>query len=879
MSKKDPVLQRDDDRMQYHALSSAQCLARLDADAGGLSTQEAESRLGHYGRNSLPQPHRPGLGRLFLRQFQSPLIYLLLLATLVSLLLGHRLDALFIGGILLLNAAIGTVQEYRANASAEALKRLVRHQAHVRRDGHLVRIDAEALVPGDIVFIESGGHVPADMRLIEATGLSVDESILTGESMPVAKVHDAPVAPEAVLGDRRTMLHAGTHAVEGRGLGVVVATGPATALGRIAAVLRDTNLEVAPPIIQRLQQLSRQIAIGTMAAIALLALVIGVQGGSISEIFLLAVALAVSAIPEGLPIAVTVALASATRRMARRHVIVRSLPAVEGLGACTLIASDKTGTLTQNRLTVDRVLLPSGAVIAPDGWQAADPDDVHVLLAIARASHWCNEAQDGSDGMPVGDTVDIALRLFARRLSPAGFNQDCDVVARLAYEPVNRFASVIMRQEGGALQLVAKGAVETIAGFCDDVPVPLLEQAEALAMAGYRVIALASGPVTEASEAAARRPQDLKLLGCVALLDPLRPEAAAAVARCRAAGITVCMVTGDHPATALTIARQLGFASHASEVVTGQELARLADDPAALAVRLAEARVFARTEPTQKLMIVRGLQAQGHIVAVTGDGVNDAPALHAADIGVAMGMSGADVTRATADLILTDDHFASIVGGVEEGRITYANIRKIVIFLLATGIAEIGIFLGALFLGLPMPLTAVQLLWLNVVTNGAQDVMLGFERGEGDELDQPPRRPDAAIIDRAVLTMLLPSAMIMTILSLGLFAWMLDGGATVESARNGVLFMMVLFQNVYVLSSRSQHRPFYRNSLLTNPWLMLGMTTALLLHVAALYVPPLQALLGTSPLSLEMLGWSLGAAACVLLVAEVAKAQDPRWRR
>lgn len=853
-------------RPRWHALPPDAVLAALDARAGGLGSAEAAARLARHGPNRLPSPRPPSPILLFLGQFRSPLIYLLLAAALVSLFGGDTTDAAFILGVLLVNAAIGAVQEGRAGASARALESLVQHSARVRRDGTVREVPAAEVVPGDIVLLESGTAVPADLRLIEASGLSVEEALLTGESAPVTKQVAAAVAADAGVADRPTMLHAGTIVVQGRAAGVAVATGLATELGRIADSLR-TLPPAPPPLLRYLARLARQIAVAVVALIAVLAVALLARGGAAEEVFLLAVALAVSAIPEGLPVAVTVALATATQRMAGRAVVVRTLPAVEGLGSCTLIATDKTGTLTLNQLTVVAAIAPDGAALrlAPDG--EADPGGGAALDSLARAAAACNEARLMPDGSGVGDSVDVALLRFAE-LRGVGSPPADAVLALHPYEPVNRFSSVAVRTDAG-IAIHAKGAVERIAAMCAPPDPALLAAAEAMATAGYRVIALASGSAAAPDRAALADPRGLTMIGCLALLDPLRPEAAAAVAQCRAAGIAVRMITGDHPATALTIARTLGLAESEAEVLTGREIAALAPD--ARTARILAAGVFARTEPAQKLLIVETLAAAGHVVAVTGDGVNDAPALQAAAIGVAMGRSGTDVARAAADLLLTDDNFASIVAGVEEGRVCYANIRKIAIFLLGTGLAELLMFLGAVAVGLPMPLTAVQLLWANIVTEGVQNVTLAFGRGDGDALRRPPRAASARLIDGHALLRMVPPALVMALVALLLFDRAIDAGASIEAARNGVLLCVVLFQNVFLLSVRSLHRSVFAEPLSRNPWLFAGIAAALLLHLAAMTWPPLQALLGTALPDGAILGAALAGCAATLAASEAVK--------
>jgi Ca2+-transporting ATPase len=854
----------------WHATSIDQVATLLETGRRGLSAKAAAARLIVDGPNALAPPPVPSVLLLFVRQFNSPLIYLLIAAAAVSLGLGHRTDAGFIGVVLLVNAAIGTVQESKAASSLAALGRMIGQTAMVRRDDAVSVIDARDIVVGDVIELESGMAVPADIRLSSSSALSVDQSTFSGESIAVVKDHAALVPDRTPPGERATMALAGTMIEQGRGSGIVVATGADTALGAIDASLRTVK-PTPPPLVIRLDRLARQISLATIMLIIPFALVLMVQGRPGDQILLLAVALAVSAIPEGLSIAVTVALAAGTRRMAARNVIVRSLPAVEGLGACTIIASDKTGTLTRNILSVEKILLANGRTFASTDWHDGD------LAEIRRTAALCNEASIGPDGQPVGDSVDVALLRFA---SNGGEDlaalHAVDRTAAMPYEPVRKFSTVAVA-EGAGVRVFAKGAPEIIRQMCGATDPAAFTAASAMAAEGYRVIAVAAseGPTTTDPMA----PSDLVLLGWIGLIDPVRPEVPAAIARCAEAGIGVRMVTGDHPGTALTIARELGLQVAADQVVTGSQMTDLTEQPDRLAVLILGGRVFARIEPVQKLEIVRILAASGELVSVTGDGVNDAPALQAAHIGVAMGIAGTDVARGAADLVLADDNFASIVAGVEEGRVTYANVRRIVIILLATGVAEIGMFIGAVVFGLPMPLTAVQLLWLNLVTNGAQDVMLGFGRGEGDELRQPPRPPSAPILDRSAIALMIPPALLMTGLALYLVAGMHRDGRPLAEIQNAVLLMTVLFQNAYVLCMRSERRSIFCEPVLSNAWLLLGVGIALGLQATAILWPPLGNVLGTAPVSAATMQFCVLAVVGTIAVTEATKQAVAVWQR
>jgi magnesium-transporting ATPase (P-type) len=855
----------------WHAESATATLTALASSMEGIDEAEAAARRLKFGLNELPRARPTGIVLIYFRQFASPLIYLLLGAAVVSLLLGKYSDAIFIFAVLQVNALIGTVQEWRAESGIRGLDRMIRSYAVVVRGGNRRRIASEDLVPGDIVLAERGMKVGADIRLLGSSALRVDESLLSGESYPAEKDATVRIPHDAPLGDRLTMLFAGTTVVGGEGHGVVVATGAGTEIGHIAASLAQRPSD--PPLVLRLHRFMNRLTLAFAFAVTATIIIELTRGAELQEIFFIAIALAVSAVPEGLPVAVTVALAIGTGRMADEKVIVRRLPAVEGLGACTLIASDKTGTLTCNELTATQVWLPAhgeftatgvgyqanGVVMHGDRWP--DPDQEKALRTLACAAVLCSEGgfrmADGQSSH-FGDSVDIAFLVLSSKLgvSPEIPRATYQRLRLVPFSPERRYAASFDLADGRAT-IHVKGATEAVLPMCADYDRTAVESEERrLAEAGYRVLAVAQGTTEIPLERLDQQPEEclggLNLLGLVGFIDPLRPEAADAIRRCRSAGIDVRMVTGDHPATALTIARQLGLvvdgASGPGTVITGAEVARHADNPAALAALCATAQVFARVEPVQKLVIVNALQAGGHFVAVTGDGVNDAPALQAADIGVAMGLSGTDVARDAADLVITDDRFASIVSGIREGRIVYDNIRKVVNLLITTGAAEVVLFLLALAAGLPLPLFAVQLLWLNLVTNGIQDVALAFEKGEPDVLARPPRPPSQRILDRTMLTQVFIAGGFMGIASFALFAVMLHRGMPEDDARNLILVLMVLFENVYVFHCRSETRSAFAVPVSANPFVVISVVCALGLHIAVMQVPLMQDVLGIRPM-------------------------------
>ena len=880
-----------------HAESSEAVLSALQVTRHGLDRGEASARLARYGRNTLPTVKPQSLASIFLHQFTSPLIYVLLAAAVVSMVIQEWSDAGFIAAVLLINAIIGTYQEHSAQRAAEALRKLVSATCRVLRDGDTYFVNVEELVPGDIVLLESGDKIPADMRMLECRDLEMDESLLTGESLPVLKDEHVVLNSETALGDRINMAFAGSLVGRGRARGVVVNTGLSTVLGRIAA---DVLFAPTPkaPLQVRMAKFIHRVALFVLIAALIMFAVAVIKGLPWSEMFLMAVALAVSVIPEGLPVALTVALAIGMHRMAKRNVIVRRLQAVEALGSCTYIATDKTGTLTVNQLTVRRIsfandeawsvsgegMIPEGTVLTPRGTPTTDEQT--ILERLCLAAILTNEAYLGrsEDGWThQGDAVDISLLVMAHKI---GLVREEAVtafpeLATIPYESENAYSASLHRMNQQSVAFV-KGAFEKLLPMCNTMTIPgsdtpldvarIEAQANALACDGYRVLALASGPITltEGEVFSEEHLKALTLNGLVGIIDPLRTEVKAALAACSNAGIKVAMITGDHPATALAIARELNLAHEAGQVVTGPQLAQAIDD-GEIDKLTPHTRVFARVGPHQKLHIVESLQRNGHFVAVSGDGVNDAPALRSAQVGVAMGKSGTDVARETAELVVTDDNFASIVAGIEEGRVAYANVRKVIFLLVSTGAAELVLFTLALLFGQPLPLIAVQLLWLNLVTNGIQDVALAFEPAEGNELSRPPRSPKESIFNRLMIERVVVSALAIGIVAFLLFQWLLARGFTLDEARNGTLLLMVLFENVHVFNSRSETLSAFRHNLLRNKILLIGTVTAQLVHIAAMYTPWIKDVLHIQPVSIEHWLELLGLALTVLVAMELHK--------
>lgn len=890
----------------WHTLTPEQTLQELGTTESGLSQAQAEERLRRFGPNKLPEQRPPTPLQIFFRQFNNPLIYVLLAAAVVAIGIGDFKDAAFIAIVLLLNAGIGAYQEWRAEQSSRALQKLLNVRATLLRDDEVIEVDAEQVVPGDVLYLESGNRIPADLRLLSAHSLQVDESFLTGESLAVGKEPQWLGEPTTPVADRRSLCFAGAVVARGRGKGVVVATGTETAVGQLAEAVAAADVGTAP-LIERMHGLARLVAL----VVLIIATVIGLGGvlihgtGQITEIFLFTVALAVAAIPEGLPAALTVALAIATSRMARRGVIVRRLAAVEGLGSCTLVASDKTGTLTCNELTARLIQLPgraplsvtgegftpAGDIRSGDQPTTADQDtDLHRLIETAVL---CNEGdlhrhQDGWNWR--GDPTDIALLALGYKAHKTRETllDAYPQVNAIPFEAEHRFSATFHQAQDGPQRVFVKGAPERILAMCQlasDEQQTIRDQMDTLGRQGYRVLAFASGALRTpvSAESSPPDPSELAFLGLVGMIDPLRPGVQDAVAACHQAGIKVSMITGDHPITAAAIGRQLGIANDDDRAITGQDLESMSEDELGAAVETC--RVFARVAPTQKLQIVQAAQRRGHFVAVTGDGVNDAPALRTANIGVAMGKSGTDVAREAAELVISDDDFSTIVKGIEEGRVAYDNVRKVIAQLVATGAAEVmlvcmALAAGGLIMltstateagGVLLPLLPVQLLWLNLVTNGIQGVAMAFEPSEGDVLKRKPRPPQQPIFNRLMVERTLVAAGVMAAVGITVFLVTRQLGWTIEQSRNALLLLMVLFENIHVGNNRSETKSAFSLSPLRSPYLLAGVMGAFGIHLLAMYFPPLQAVLQTEPVSWQTWLVLLSCALSVLIAMEIHK--------
>ena len=853
----------------WHARDARTVAAALGTDLeAGLSTSEVLTRLARHGANVLDEARERSIAALVLAQFASPLIYLLLGAAVIALVLGHRNDAIVIGVVVVTNALIGAFQEGRAARSLRALRTYASITSRVRRDGREVAIPARELVPGDVLVVEPGDAVGADARIVECSMLRVAEAALTGESVPVAKQAE-PVPAEALLADRADMLYAATHVTAGRARAVVVATGRDAEIGTIAALAESTKNPVTP-LERRVAQFGRYVIV---AAFAMFVVIVGVgllRGMPIGDIVMVGISQLVGMIPEGLPVAMTIALSVGVQRMARRRAIVRQLGAVETLGSTTVICTDKTGTLTRNELTVTTIVLADGRELAVTGSGYAPVgtvDHAGDARELLEACALCNDAQlHGADGTwtSVGDPTEIALLAVAIK---GGIDLD-ELRARLPRRAEQPFDAATRRMATEHPHgVIIKGAPEVVIELAPEADRPALHAAaERLAGQALRVLAIA---IVERATLADDPHGRTRVLGLVGQIDPPRTEVADAVARCRAAGVRTVMVTGDHAATGLAIARTLGIARARDVACDGRELDAI--DDAELARRLPDISVFARVAPAQKLRIVEALQARGDVVAMTGDGVNDAPALVKADVGVAMGQSGTEVAKEASKIVIADDNFATIVSAVEEGRIVYRNIKKAILLLFSTSAAEVLVLVLAMVLGYPAPFAAVQILWNNLLTEGLVTVNLVLEPPEGTEMQRPPIPRDEPLLDRVMLGRFITMVPTITLVTLGWFVARTHAGVPTAQVQTETFTLLAICEWFNVLNCRSDTASGLTWSVLRNRWLVAGLVVGNLLQVAAVFWRPLGEVLHTVPFDLTIV-LALGAAgSLVLWVEEIRK--------
>jgi len=864
----------------YYKKDVKDILSELDTSKKGLSAGQASERLSKYGSNTIRKTKGMNAFMLFLSQFKSPIIWVLIAAVVVSLFLQKFVDAIVIGAIVVLNAVLGFVQEYKAEKAIEHLKKMVSLKATVLRQGEEEEIPARELVPGDVVLLHTGDKVPADARLLEVINLQTQEAALTGESVPVKK-KQAVLEHDAGVADRFNMVFSGTVVTAGRAKAVVTATGMNTEIGRIAEMIQTT--ESPPTPLQR--QLSHlSVFLGVLVVvIAVIVFLLGLAyGNEFVSMFMSAIALAVAAIPEGLPAVVTIALALGIQRLAKRDALVRKLPSVETLGACTVICSDKTGTLTHNEMTVrriftnDRIISITGSGYSPQGRFSSSVDDFKMLL---RAGALNNDAvirgQDDSWKV-IGDPTEAALLVSAKKagINVESLQQKAKRVSEIEFTSKRKLMTTVHAFENKNIAFT-KGAPEEIVKLCDRVLIDgrikrmskayrerILSVNDKFTSQALRVLGFCYKEIGQGT-ARGNIEKDMVFLGLQAMIDPPRPEVKDAVDKCSSAGIRVIMVTGDHVGTARAIAKEIGIQGRA---ITGDELEKLDD----LSKAVSDISIFARVNPEHKLNIIKALKDNEHIIAMTGDGVNDAPALKKADLGISMGVTGTDVAKEASDMVLADDNFASIVGAVEEGRNIFDNIKKFVEYLLSSNMGEILTVFCAILFGLPLPVLAIQLLWINLVTDGAPALALGVEPAEQGIMHRNPRKVQARIVNlrRGIFIFLI--GLIMMAGTLAAFE-IAKPEIELGYARTVAFSTLMMFQMFNVLNQRSEDKSVFRIGLFKNKWLWLAVLLSVALHLLIVYLPFFNGLFSTVPLNALDWLWITGISASVLVFGEIVK--------
>jgi P-type Ca2+ transporter type 2C len=889
----EPHILTAEDVLQNHATIAGQ----------GLSAAEAAHRLHTHGPNELAEKGRKNAWHILLDQIKEVMILILLAAVFISAALQEYIDAVVIFIIVVLNTILGFWQEFKAENAMAALKKMTVPSVRVLRDGTEQQISAKDLVPGDLLLIESGNVVPADARLIEAVNLKVQEAALTGESESVEKHTDTLAGGDHALADRKNMIYMGTVVTYGRGHAVVTSTGMHTELGKIATLLHGVEDEKTP-LQRRLARLGKSLALAAVVLIFVVAGLMYLQGAGWKMMFMTAISMAVAAVPEGLPAVVTIALALGAQQMLKQNALIRQLAAVETLGSVTVICSDKTGTLTQNKMTVTEVVLPDHRVTLDPAAAAGHKDDIELSLLLLTGT-LCNDAViNKGDGQDIlGDPTEGALVIAARqaglvqtdlqtllpRVRELPFDSERKRMSTVYVLPASSDktsaypVSILTGQEGHTSHiLLAKGAADGLIDVCGRVLIngnieplddtqkhAILAENTAMAENGIRVLGLAYRFVDEDElDRPERYEQDLIYIGLAGMIDPVRPEAVEAVRLCKQAGIRPVMITGDHPLTAVAIAGQLGL-TDTDTFLTGQDLEKMTEDE--LAARIPEIQVFARVSPSHKMIIIDVLQKQHEIVSMTGDGVNDAPALKSADIGVAMGITGTDVSKEASDMVLLDDNFATIVAAVKEGRRIYDNIRKFVRYILTGNTGEIVVMLTGPMLGMPLPLLPIQILWINLVTDGIPAIALGYEKAEQKIMDRPPIDPKEGIFARGLGWQIIMMGLIVGLISVAAGYWFWNDGMGSQAWQTMVFTLLTFCQMAYALCVQKQHESFFSFSWVSNPLLLTAVGVTLILQLVIIYVPFFNLVFRTSPLRWEELAVCAGGAAAIIFITEVKK--------
>lgn len=872
---------------KWHCLEKEHVYDKLQCNHNGLTNDEAKRRLEKYGSNTLPNKKTKSIILMFLEELINPIVLILLAAMAFSFIVGDTLEGFVILGIIMIDAVIGAVQSKKAERVASSLSNMIKVKAKVLRDGAKVEVESSNLVPGDIVFLESGDKISADMRILQCSNFTVDEALLTGESINATK-KDAVLAENIPLGDRTNMVFSGSSVITGRAMCMVCETGKHTEIGNIATKL-NTVKDQKSPLTIRINKFSKQISIAIVAIAVVVYVVMWLRNIPHSEIFLSVIALAVSAMPEGLPLAVTMALSISSNRMGKNNVVVKNLNAVESLGSCTVIATDKTGTITLNEQTAKIIVLPSGKEfnVSGSGYNdhgkvdCSDKIQLGYIEQLAQLGALNNEAtfkKENGKFVCFGDSMDIAFKVLASKIQTSA--DSYTKLAQIPYESENKYSSVFYEKDGKNYCTI-KGSIEKIIEFSNKmqvegqiIPIDLAKlerQNEELAKRGYRVIAIANGEI-DSSTFDESSIKGLTLIGLVGFIDPVRPESKEAIKECHKAGIKVIMITGDHPLTAFSIAQDINIASNMQEVATGVQVEEyFAKGEEEFDKFVKTKTVFSRVTPTDKLHIVESLKRMGEFVAVTGDGVNDSPAIKSAHIGIAMG-SGTDVSKETADMIILDDNFNSIVKGVKEGRNAYANIRKITYFLLSCSVAEVLFFLLGIACGTPTPLMAIQLLWLNVITDGFQDMSLSLEKPEPNIMEEKPRSTKESLFSKSMVSQCLVMGLSIGLIVFGVWIYLLNVVHMQEEiARSLIMTLMVFLQNWHAFNCRSEKRSLFKINHLSNWFFIISTLGSIGLQIIFMEVPFLSSLLDLETVPYLTLLILLALSLTVFVICEVYK--------
>lgn len=870
--------------MNYELMNSDEVISELVSDKNGLTDNEVKKRLVMYGKNILPKEKKDSIYKIFFSQFANAITLILVLTCIFSFMINEIVDGIAIVLIIMIDVIMGTIQEYKAKKSAESLSNMIKVNTKVLRNGREKIVDSEDLVVGDIFYLESGDKVSADARIIECNNLSINESMLTGESNAIFK-NSSKMKEKKSISESVNMVYAGTSVITGRAKCIAVGTGSNTEIGRIATTVIDTKKEDSPLTI-RMNKFTKQISIAIVCVSIVLLISLYIKGAELKEMFLSVVALSVSAMPEGLPLALTLALTIGANRMSKKNVIVKQLNAVEALGSCSVIASDKTGTLTVNEQTLKKIILPNNNnyEITGSGYNdngkviGEELDFAYDIIKYGVINNESGLVKDKNDKwVSYGDSIDIAFLAGGKKSKID--NSNVIKLGGIPYESINKYSCVFYK-ENDRVFCTVKGSIEVVLELCNKMNVGnksvkldselIDKQSEKLASDGYRVLAIAHGEVSNFVEKSSYSKKDipkLNFIGLCGFVDPVRKEVKKSIDSCLKSGIKVVMITGDHPITAYSIAKTLDLATDYSYVTTGEEIEKYKNMSINEFDNFIKSKtVFSRVTPLQKLEIVESYKRQGEFVAVTGDGVNDAPALKSANIGVAMG-SGTDVAKETSNMIIVDNNFMSIVSAVEEGRNAYANIRKVLYMLLSCGLAEVLAFVLAILFDLPMPLVAVQLLWLNIVTDGLQDLALSFEKEK--LLD---RKSSNNIFDKQMIEQILVSGLFMGIISFIVFAILIKKfDMQVSTARGYVMALVVFMQNMHVLNCRSEYLSVFNNPIKNNVFVLFSIVSAIILQIIVMEVDMFSMFLQTTSIPFVHLIFLFLASLPILLIMEMYK--------